>query len=78
MATRKYPMTVDEIVTSYRQARNPQTQIGVLADLNVCSRKEIKELLMEAGALAAPPLRKKAGGLSPLTQSRPAACGTRA
>lgn len=55
MATRKYPMTVDEIVTSYRQARNPQTQIGVLADLNVCSRKEIKELLMEAGALAAPP-----------------------
>ena len=34
MPARKYPMTVDEIVTSYRQARNRQTQIGVLADLN--------------------------------------------
>lgn len=55
MATRKYPMTVEEIVTSYRQAKNPQTQIGVLADLNVCGRREIRELLTEAGALAAPP-----------------------
>lgn len=77
MATRKYPMTVDEIVTSYRQAKNPQLQIGVLADLNVCSRKEIKELLTAAGALAAP-LRKRADGLSPSTRSRHAACGTRA
>lgn len=55
MPARKYPMTVDEIVTSYRQARNQQTQIGVLADLNVCTRKEIKDLLAEAGALKAPP-----------------------
>lgn len=47
---RKYPMTVDEIVTSYRQ-----TQIGVLADLNVCTRKEIRELLAEAGVLSPPP-----------------------
>lgn len=47
---RKYPMTVDEIVTSYRQARNRQTQIGVLADLNVCTRKEIRELLDAAEA----------------------------
>ena len=77
MATRKYPMTVEEIVTSCRQAKNPQTQIGVLADLNVCSRREIRELLTEAGALAAP-LRKRAGVLSPSTQSRPGACGTRA
>lgn len=52
---RKYPMTVEEIVTSYRQAKNQQTQIGVLADLNVCTRKEIKELLTEAGALQPPP-----------------------
>lgn len=58
MATRKYPMTVEEIVTSYRQAKNPQTQIGVLADLNVCSRREIRELLTEAGALAPPPEKK--------------------
>lgn len=55
---RKYPMTVDEIVTSYRQAKNPQLQIGVLADLNVCTRKEIKDLLAEVGALKAPPENK--------------------
>lgn len=55
MSARKYPMTVDEIVTSYRQAKNPQLQIGVLADLNVCTRKEIKDLLAEAGVLKAPP-----------------------
>lgn len=58
MPTRKYPMTVDEIVTSYRQAKNPQLQIGVLADLNVCTRKEIKDLLVEAGVLKAPPENK--------------------
>lgn len=58
MPARKYPMTVDEIVTSYRQAKNPQLQIGVLADLNVCTRKEIKDLLAEAGALKAPPEKK--------------------
>ena len=57
---RKYPMTVEEIVTSYRQAKNQQTQIGVLADLNVCTRKEIKELLTVAGALQQPP-ESKAG-----------------
>ena len=61
MPARKYPMTVDEIVTSYRQARNRQTQIGVLADLNVCTRKEIKDLLAEAGVLEAP-LRTRSGG----------------
>lgn len=55
---RKYPMTVDEIVTSYRQAKNPQLQIGVLADLNVCTRKEIKDLLAEAGVLKATPENK--------------------
>ena len=55
---RKYPMTVEEIVTSYRQAKNPQLQIGVLADLNVCTRKEIKDLLAEAGVLKAPPENK--------------------
>ena len=57
---RKYPVTVEEIVTSYRQAKNQQTQIGVLADLNVCTRKEIKELLTEAGALQQP-TESKAG-----------------
>lgn len=60
MPARKYPMTVDEIVTSYRQARNRQTQIGVLADLNVCTRKEIKDLLAEAGVLEVP-LENKGG-----------------
>lgn len=77
MPTRKYPMTVDEIVTSYRQAKNPQLQIGVLADLNVCTRKEIKDLLVEAGVLKAP-LKTRAGGLLPSTRSWPGGCGARA
>ncbi len=75
---RKYPMTVDEIVTSYRQAKNPQLQIGVLADLNVCTRKEIKDLLAEAGVLKAPPLRRRAGGPLPSTRSWPGGCGAKA
>jgi hypothetical protein len=33
MAERKLPMGAKEIVASYRTARNPKAQIGVLADL---------------------------------------------
>ena len=54
---RKYPMTVEKIVTSYRQAKNQQTQIGVLADLNVCSKDDIIEVLAAQGV----EVKKKAG-----------------
>ena len=51
------PMSESEIVASYRQAAKPAAQITVLADLNVCSKEHIEEILREAGE----PLPKKHG-----------------
>lgn len=51
------PMSEGEIVASYRQAAKPAAQITVLADLNVCSKERIEEILREAGE----PLPKKHG-----------------
>ena len=42
-------MTNDEIVRDYKAAKTPAKQIAVLADLNVCTKKEIVEILREAG-----------------------------
>ena len=42
-------MSNDEIVTEYRQAKAPQKQIGILADLNRCSKQEIVAVLAAAG-----------------------------
>lgn len=58
MAERKLPMGAKEIVASYRTAKNPKAQIGVLADLNGCTPKEIEEVLTQLGALK-PAERKK-------------------
>lgn len=43
-------MTNEEILREYRQARYPMKQIGILADENQCSRREIADLLLAAGA----------------------------
>ena len=51
------PMSESETVASYRQAAKPAAQITVLADLNVCSKERIEEILREAGE----PLPKKRG-----------------
>ena len=51
------PVSESEIVASYRQAAKPAAQITVLADLNVCSKERIEEILREAGE----PLPKKRG-----------------
>lgn len=58
MAEKKLPMGAKEIVASYRTAKNPKAQIGVLADLNGCSKKEIEEVLVQLGAMK-PAERKK-------------------
>ena len=58
MAERKLPMGAKEIVASYRTAKNPKAQIGVLADLNSCTEKEIEEVLIQLGAMK-PAERKK-------------------
>ena len=42
-------MTKDEILKDYRLAKNQTKQIGVLADLNCCTKREIVNLLLEAG-----------------------------
>ena len=38
-------MTENEIRRNYRQAKHPKRQIGILADLNDCSRRVIEEVL---------------------------------
>jgi hypothetical protein len=42
-------MTENEIVKSYKQATKKVQQIGILADLNLCSKKEIRDLLEQNG-----------------------------
>lgn len=40
-------MTVAEIKRNYDEAKDKQRQIGILADLNCCSREEIEMILGE-------------------------------
>ena len=47
-------MTNEEIIREYREAKKPLKQIGILADENQCSKKEIVGILTEAG-LEVPP-----------------------
>lgn len=39
----------EEIVRDYKMAKNKSKQIGILADLNLCSRREIENVLAESG-----------------------------
>lgn len=40
-------MTDGEIERSYRLASDPKKQIGILADLNGCNKKDIKAVLFK-------------------------------
>lgn len=42
-------MDKGEIVREYRAAKDRKAQLGILADLNECSKAEIAEILVEAG-----------------------------
>lgn len=42
-------MTNEEILRSYRQAMFPRKQLTILAELNLCSRSRIVEILIECG-----------------------------
>ena len=46
---KKLEMTVEEIVRSYREVLDKKHQLEVLADLNVCSKEVIKQVLIEGG-----------------------------
>jgi len=43
------PMTEQEIVKEYKEAKSPRTQIGILADQNGCDKKTIANILEAAG-----------------------------
>ena len=45
----KMMMKDDEILLSYREARNHLKQVGILADLNCVSRKEMAQWLVDHG-----------------------------
>lgn len=42
-------MTNEEILRSYRQAKDPRNQITVLAELNLCGTAKIVEILIKGG-----------------------------
>lgn len=44
-------MTNEEICREYQQAKNKQYQIKILADENLCSVEEIRQILINAGVL---------------------------
>ena len=64
-AVRHLQMSESEIVSSYRTARDPKRQIGILAELNAVTPREIREVLEEAGALMLKP--RSHGGGRPLS-----------
>ena len=45
----KMQMTNEEIVKSYKEAKHKGQQIGILADLNVCPKELIIDILVEGG-----------------------------
>lgn len=42
-------MEKQEIIKAYKESKNKSQQIKILADLHVCTQKDIKEVLTEAG-----------------------------
>lgn len=48
---RALPMTAPEIVSSYKNAKYPEEQIKILAELNACSVRAILEILIKQGAI---------------------------
>lgn len=46
-------MTVDEIIMEYKQAKNPEKQIRIMADQCLCKPSEIRSMLREAGVYQA-------------------------
>ena len=54
-------MTNEEIVESYKNAKEKTTQISILAQLNDCRRSEIKAILDKAGLLGEKEAVRKRG-----------------
>ena len=45
-------MSYGEIVRSYKEAKEPKKQIGILAELNAVGRDEIAKILYDAGEIS--------------------------
>jgi len=52
-------MTNEEIIREYREAKAPMKQIGILADENQCSKKNIVAILTAAGETVPPQFNAK-------------------
>lgn len=49
----------EEIVREYKAAKSPLKQVGILADLNGCSKERIKEILTRCGCELPAQMRPK-------------------
>lgn len=55
-------MTEAEICREFKEAKNPGAQVGILADLNVCSKNEILKVLLVNDQDITPAGPRKPGG----------------
>ena len=69
-------MTDGEILASYKQATKPHKQIGILAELNACSRETIIEVLRSNGVPESELPKKR--GPKPNQQKEVKTCKTEA
>ena len=58
-------MDATEIVNSYKYAKNKNAQIGILAELNACSKEQIINILAEQGAVPGLPAIKSSSPKPP-------------
>ena len=55
----KLPMSEGEIVREYKAAADKNKQVNILADLNVCTKDEILQILVKRGAISGLPKKKR-------------------
>ena len=49
MENKKLPMSTYDITKMYKEAKDKRAQIDILADMNLCTTKEIREELIKGG-----------------------------
>lgn len=49
METKKLPMSTYDITKMYKEAKDKRAQIDILADMNCCTTKQIREELIKGG-----------------------------
>ena len=64
-------MSDSEIVRSYKEAKDKRSQVGVLAELNACSKDYIREILQRNGINAPKPGRKSTTEPEPVKAEEP-------